>query len=118
MSRDRRETLGQRLQRLRRAAGLTQAEFAGRAGVPLKSVLNWEQDRRQPRIDAVVDLARHLGVSLEELLTNLAPREQRPPAQRGRPPSKRDTRKSNGKGTADAGAAPGASGRQKRTKGA
>src|SRR5262245_42451959 len=81
------ETMGQRLQRLRRAAGLTQAELARRAGVPLKSVLNWEQDRRQPRLDAVVDLARILSVSLEELLTNLAPREQRPPARKGRPPA-------------------------------
>jgi transcriptional regulator with XRE-family HTH domain len=91
------ETMGQRLQRLRREAGLTQAELARRAGVPLKSVLNWEQDRRQPRLDAVVDLARILGISLEELLTNLAPREQRPPARKGRPPATGGARAGAGK---------------------
>jgi DNA-binding XRE family transcriptional regulator len=97
MTAKRKETMGQRLQRLRREAGLTQAELARRAGVPLKSVLNWEQDRRQPRLDAVVDLARYLNVSLEELLTNLAPREQRPPARKGRPPAMGGARANAGK---------------------
>jgi transcriptional regulator with XRE-family HTH domain len=91
------ETMGQRLQRLRQAARLTQAELARRAGVPLRSLLNWEQDRRQPRLDAVVDLARLLGVPLEELLTNLAPREQRPPARKGRPPATGGARAGAGK---------------------
>jgi transcriptional regulator with XRE-family HTH domain len=99
MGRDGGETMGQRLQRLRRAAGLTQAELAERAGVPLKSVLNWEQDRRQPRLDAAADLARLLGVTLEELLADLAPREQRRPARKGRPPAKEGGRGATGKRT-------------------
>jgi len=111
------ETMGQRLQRLRRAASLTQAGLAERAGVPLKSILNWEQDRRQPRLDAVVDLARHLGVSLEELLTNLAPREQRPPARKGRPPSGGGARTGTGKAVASRSPAEGAAGRQRRASG-
>ena len=79
------ETMGVRLQRLRKAAGLTQAELAERAGVPLRSLLNWEQDRRQPRLDAALGLARVLSVQVEELVKGVAPRDERPPAKRGRP---------------------------------
>ncbi len=94
MAAGRNETMGQRLQRLRRAASLTQAELAERAGVPLRSLLNWEQDRRQPRLDPVVDLARTLGVTLEDLAANVAPREEREPPQKGRPPALSQTTRS------------------------
>lgn len=35
--------------RIRAATRLTQAEFAGRIGVPLETVRNWEQGKRSPR---------------------------------------------------------------------
>ena len=63
----RNETLGQRLQRLRLAAGLTQAALAEAAGVPLSTLRGWEIDRREPGLRAAVRLARALGVGVEEL---------------------------------------------------
>ena len=34
---------------LRRRARLTQLEFAGRLGVPVETIRNWEQGKRMPR---------------------------------------------------------------------
>jgi putative transcriptional regulator len=34
---------------LRRRAQLTQLEFAGRLGVPVETIRNWEQGKRMPR---------------------------------------------------------------------
>jgi putative transcriptional regulator len=34
---------------LRRRAHLTQMEFAGRLGVPVETIRNWEQGKRMPR---------------------------------------------------------------------
>lgn len=62
------ETLGQRLARLRTAAGVTQEQLAEKAGVATGSIRNWEQDHRRPRADAALKLARALGVTVEELL--------------------------------------------------
>ncbi len=35
--------------RVRAATRLTQADFAGRLGVPVETVRNWEQGKREPR---------------------------------------------------------------------
>jgi transcriptional regulator with XRE-family HTH domain len=61
------ETLGQRIQRLRLAAGLTQAQVAGAVGVPVPTLRNWEGDRREPGFRAAVQLARALGATVEGL---------------------------------------------------
>jgi transcriptional regulator with XRE-family HTH domain len=61
------ETLGQRLQRLRLAAGLTQEGLAQRAGVPVWSLRNWEHDHRLPGLVPVYKLAKALGVPMEQL---------------------------------------------------
>ncbi|MCI0460337.1 MAG: helix-turn-helix domain-containing protein [Gemmataceae bacterium] len=89
---DAQETLGQRLQRLRAAAGLTQAQAAAAAEVPLSSLQNWEIDRREPGLRAACRLARALGVSAE-VLADTAPvaevgRAPRPagPTRRAEPP--------------------------------
>jgi transcriptional regulator with XRE-family HTH domain len=62
-----RETLGQRLQRLRITAGLTQLQVADVAGVPVTTLRGWEVDRREPGFRAAVRLAKALGVSVEVL---------------------------------------------------
>ena len=62
-----RETLGQRLQRLRVQAGLTQAQVAAAAQVPLPSLRNWETDRREPGFRAACRLAKALRVPVEVL---------------------------------------------------
>jgi transcriptional regulator with XRE-family HTH domain len=56
------ETFGERLQRLRNEAGLTQMGLADRAGVPLTSLRNWEHDRREPLVSVLFKLAAALGV--------------------------------------------------------
>jgi transcriptional regulator with XRE-family HTH domain len=61
------ETMGQRLQRLRQAAGMSQSQLAARAGVPLPSLRNWEQDKRTPSLDAAAKVAKAIGCTLEEL---------------------------------------------------
>jgi transcriptional regulator with XRE-family HTH domain len=61
------ESLGQRLQRLRLAAGLTQEQLAEAAGVPVWSLRNWEHDHRLPGLVPVYKLAKVLGITMEEL---------------------------------------------------
>lgn len=61
------ESLGQRLQRLRQAANLTQGELAERSGQSFGNLKNWERDYRTPGLWAALKLARALGVGLEEL---------------------------------------------------
>ncbi|MBI1917348.1 MAG: helix-turn-helix transcriptional regulator [Planctomycetes bacterium] len=61
------ETFGRRVQRLRAAAGLTQAQLAAAAAVPLASLQNWEIDRREPSFRAACRLAQALGVAAEYL---------------------------------------------------
>jgi transcriptional regulator with XRE-family HTH domain len=61
------ETLGQRLQRLRLGAGLTQAQVAAAVGVPVTTLRNWEGDRREPGFRAAVQLAKALGATVEDL---------------------------------------------------
>jgi transcriptional regulator with XRE-family HTH domain len=62
-----RETFGQRLQRLRVQAGLTQAQVAEAADVPVSSLRNWEIDRREPGLRVACRLAKVLGVTAEHL---------------------------------------------------
>ena len=71
--------MGERLQRLRLAANLSQAELARRAKVPIGTLRNWEQDRRVPLLDTAVRVAQALGVSLD-VLAGLGP-EPAPPAE-------------------------------------
>jgi DNA-binding XRE family transcriptional regulator len=75
------ETLGQRVQRLRAAAGITQAQLAHAAGVPVSSLQNWEIDRREPSFRAACRLAKALGVTAE-YLAETVPVERRERASR------------------------------------
>jgi transcriptional regulator with XRE-family HTH domain len=65
--RKRDETMGERIKRLRAAAGLTQETLAEAAGVPVWTLRGWEQDRRTPSLEGFIALADGLGVSLDEL---------------------------------------------------
>ena len=76
------ETFGQRLQRLRKNAGLTQEEVATKLNITGQAVSKWENDVSAPDISVLVELSDILGVSLDELLgkereTTLVPQEQR-----------------------------------------
>jgi transcriptional regulator with XRE-family HTH domain len=55
-------------------AGLTQTALADKAGVSLRSVQNWEQDHRAPRVQTLLALAKVLGVTTDALLADAKPR--------------------------------------------
>jgi transcriptional regulator with XRE-family HTH domain len=59
--------MGQRLQRLREEARMTQLEASQRSGIPISTLRHWEQGIRVPRLDVAVRLARVLGVDMNEL---------------------------------------------------
>lgn len=63
-----RETMGQKLQRLRKAVGLSQSQLAKAAGVPVGTLRNWEQDIRSPLLTTAGRIAKALGVSLDDLI--------------------------------------------------
>ncbi len=64
----RHDHLAGNLCRLRRVAGLTQAELAGIAAVPRATLASMEQGRGSPGLDKVIAVAEALNVSLEELV--------------------------------------------------
>jgi transcriptional regulator with XRE-family HTH domain len=59
--------MAERLKRMREATGLSQAQLAKKAGVPLRTYQEWEYARRTPLLSAAVKLAAALGVSVDEL---------------------------------------------------
>ena len=59
--------MAERLKRMREAAGLSQAQLAKRAGVPLRTYQEWEYARRTPLLSAAVKLAAALDVSIDQL---------------------------------------------------
>ena len=66
--------MGERLQKLRKAAGLSQAALAKAAGVPLGTLRGWEYGRRTPLLDAAAKLADALGCTLDELAGRAEPK--------------------------------------------
>jgi len=61
-------SFGTTLAKLRKAKGMTQAEFARHAGVDLDSYRRWEQGRHIPKVNDVYRLAKALGVALTDLV--------------------------------------------------
>ena len=76
---DERATFGDRLTFAREAAGLTQADLAGRLGVEAERVAGWEADTDEPRANRLQMMSGMLGVSLAWLLTG----EGEPPTEDG-----------------------------------
>lgn len=60
---------GNKLFRLRKAAGLTQSELAAKVGVTNKAVSKWENGASKPTTTVVRKLAGVYGISVGELLT-------------------------------------------------
>ncbi len=102
-----RQTMGKRIAALRVAAGLSQPQLAKRAGVPIGTLRNWEQDLRQPYASALQALAVALGVEVGPLLDGVTFPTQEKPGRAGRPrkvapadvnetPTKKQPRKKKG----------------------
>jgi transcriptional regulator with XRE-family HTH domain len=69
--------MGEEFARARQAHGLTQAELARRASVPLRSLQEWEQGTRIPRFDRVIQLADALAITLDEYVGRTPPAKKR-----------------------------------------
>ena len=63
----------QKLQELRKAAGLSQEELAEKLGVSRQSVSKWELGQAYPETEKIIELSRMFGVSLDVLLKGAEP---------------------------------------------
>lgn len=62
------ETIGQRLARLRRDKGITQAEVAEHLGVTQPLISDYERGELRLHGELIIELAKILGVSADEIL--------------------------------------------------
>ena len=62
------ESLGQRLQRFRKRANLTQDEVATKLNITPQAVSKWENDVSAPDISLLGEIADMFGVTVDELL--------------------------------------------------
>ena len=76
------ETLGRRIARLRLAKTATQERLAKELNVSPQAVSKWENDINYPDISLLPDLARFLGVSVDELLSGASASAQESSAAR------------------------------------
>ena len=66
---------GERLQEVRRRAGLTQEKFAAELKVSRQAVSKWESCRGYPEIEKILYICNRYQVSLDELFSQEVPRE-------------------------------------------
>lgn len=62
------ESFGQRFQRLRKSANLTQEDVANKLNITAQAVSKWENDVSAPDISVLCELSEILNVSLDELM--------------------------------------------------
>lgn len=63
-------TFGEKIQKLRKEAGLSQEEFADRLDVSRQAVSKWERDSGYPETEKIVKMSRMFGVSVDYLLND------------------------------------------------
>ena len=78
MSEDVRRMVGRNVQRLRKAAGLTQAELAERMGVDRAYVSGLELGQRNPTIVTLWHIAKALGVKVRLFFGEERPKRRTP----------------------------------------
>ena len=76
-------SFGERLQAIRKARGLTQVQLAEAAGTTQRAISYYETEAGFPPAPAVIDLAKALNVTTDELLDQTAPGRACPRRQRG-----------------------------------
>ena len=74
-------TVGERIQQLRKAAGLSQEQLAEQLDVSRQSVSKWELNDAAPEISKIIALSELFGISTDELLkgaesTHATPKRQ------------------------------------------
>ena len=65
-------TMGERIQQLRKAAGLSQEQLAEKLDVSRQSVSKWELNDAVPELAKVISISELFGVSTDELLKGKA----------------------------------------------
>lgn len=68
-------TLGQRIQELRKQAGLSQEGLGEALGVSRQAVSKWESDAGIPELDTLIAISRFFGITIGELLGVEEPRK-------------------------------------------
>ena len=66
-------TLGEKLQELRKKAGMSQDSLAEQLDVSRQAVSKWERDEAMPETDKLLRIARLFGVTTDYLLNNDIP---------------------------------------------
>ncbi|MBE7035140.1 MAG: phosphoglucosamine mutase [Ruminococcaceae bacterium] len=61
-------TIGEKISKLRQAAGISQEQLAEKISVSRQSVSKWEMDQAQPQIDKVLQLCELFDISTDTLL--------------------------------------------------
>lgn len=61
-------TLGERIQELRKGAGLSQEALGEKLGVTRQSISKWESDQAQPELDKLIAMSRLFDLTVGELL--------------------------------------------------
>ena len=81
------KTIGSFIAALRRAAGMTQRDFAERLNVSDKTVSRWERDEGAPDLTLIPVIAEIFGVTCDELLRGerRSPEERKSPTDRSAP---------------------------------
>lgn len=59
---------GQRIKNLRLQSSMTQKDLAGKVGVSVMAVRNWESGAKKPNMDALLSMAKVFCISLDTLL--------------------------------------------------
>ena len=83
------ETLPQRLQELRKAAGLSQEDLAARLGLSRQAVGKWETGQGKPDLDNLLRLSQLYHVSTDYILTGVQPDSPAPPPRPMQPEARR-----------------------------
>ena len=66
-------TIGEKITKLRIAAGFSQEELSEKVAVSRQSVSKWEMDQALPQIDKILQLCELFGISTDELLCDKIP---------------------------------------------
>lgn len=61
-------SLGKRIQSYRKQKGLSQEQLASRLNISRQALSKWESDINVPNIDKIMDVAKALEITLNELL--------------------------------------------------
>jgi len=76
-------TLGQKIQKERKEAGLSQEELAEQLGVSRQAVSRWENDNGYPEMEKIIRLSQIFRVSLDHLVGNEPEKTEETVSERG-----------------------------------